>query len=117
MSHSDDTPVLSPYAPRVDKTPAAVREALDPDWRAQFEADWRAALEQAKETFDLDAIHEVILNWWPLAQLCAKPGGRAQLEQIDREIAAGTAKTVPAEIEFDDITEEEIQAADGRITL
>ncbi|WP_407922147.1 DUF6247 family protein [Carbonactinospora thermoautotrophica] len=56
MSHSDDTPVLSPYAPRVDKTPAAVREALDPDWRAEFEAEWRAALEQAKETFDLDPV-------------------------------------------------------------
>ncbi|MCX9190182.1 hypothetical protein C3Y87_01890 [Carbonactinospora thermoautotrophica] len=117
MSHSDDIPVVTPYAPRVEKTPAAVREALDPDWRAEFEAGWRAALDQAKETFDLDPAHEVVIRWWPRAQLCQVPGAREEKERVEREFLAGRYRGIPWEPEFDDITEEEIRAADGRITL
>ncbi|WP_067069992.1 DUF6247 family protein [Carbonactinospora thermoautotrophica] len=112
MSHSDDIPVVTPYAPRVEKTPAAVREALDPDWRAEFEAGWRAALDQAKETFDLDPAHEVVIRWWPRAQLCQVPGAREEKERVEREfLAAG--HPVGAGVR----RHHEIRAADGRITL
>ncbi|WP_267595234.1 DUF6247 family protein [Carbonactinospora thermoautotrophica] len=102
MSHSDDIPVVTPYAPRVEKTPAAVREALDPDWREQFEADWRAALDQAKETFDLAPAHEVVMKWWGPAQVCAKPGARESIEQQCRALDAGTLATIPFDPEADD---------------
>lgn len=95
--------VVSPYAPRVPRTATAVRDMLDPDWREEFEAEWRAALDKAKETFDLaDAFHAVE-RWWPRAQLCAKPGAREQVERVEREIAAGTFVGIPYDPETDDL--------------
>ncbi|WP_066883306.1 DUF6247 family protein [Carbonactinospora thermoautotrophica] len=103
MSHSDDTQALSPYAPRVDKTPATVRQALDPDLRAEYEAEWRAALDQAKETFDLAAAFDVLERWWPVAQVCVQPGGRQQVERAEREWLAGTLNGIPYDLEGDDL--------------
>jgi hypothetical protein len=40
----------------VKKTPAAIRDALDPAQRSRFEAEYRAALLRAAETLDLEPV-------------------------------------------------------------
>lgn len=54
----------------VAKAAAAVREALDPDWRAEFEAAYWPALREDEERPDSRAVAEVVGAWWPRAVLC-----------------------------------------------
>jgi hypothetical protein len=82
---------LPPYSVRnrLDRTGPAIRDALDPERREEFEAEFRAALGQADETFDLTAIHKVLDRWWPQALLCANPEIQAGIDEDRRRIAAG----------------------------
>lgn len=74
---------------RLDRTGPAIRDALDPERREEFEAEFRAALGQADETFDLTAVQKVIDQWWPQALLCANPEIQAGIDEDRRRIAAG----------------------------
>jgi hypothetical protein len=82
---------IPPYGVRnwVDRTGPAIRAALDPDRRAEFEAEFRTALGHADDTFDLTAVHKVIDRWWPQALLCANPEIQAGIDEDRRRIAAG----------------------------
>ncbi len=105
----DATPVdevVTAYAPRVRQSPGDVWRHLDEDLRARFEAEYWPALsadEQATEAGQpAEAVAEVLRAWWPMAQLCARPGGRSALDEADRQRAAGTLKTVPFDFDRDD---------------
>ncbi|MCX9190433.1 hypothetical protein C3Y87_03170 [Carbonactinospora thermoautotrophica] len=98
---SDDIPVVTPYAPRVEKTPAAVREALDEDLRAEYAAEWAAALDKAKESFDLVPAFDMLERWWPVAQVCQQPGGRQAVEQGTRDALAGVPG-IPFDLDGED---------------
>ena len=74
---------------RLDRTGPAVRDALDPDRREEFETEFRAALSQADDTFDLTAVQKTIDRWWPQALLCANPDIQAGIDEDRRRIAAG----------------------------
>ncbi|MGH3971989.1 MAG: DUF6247 family protein [Pseudonocardiaceae bacterium] len=62
------------YVRGVDKTPAAIRDALDPAQRVQFEAEYRAALALAADTLDLEPVLTLVQRtWWVRAVMCLNP--------------------------------------------
>jgi len=61
------------FVSRLDKTGPAVWTALDGENRAAFEEDFRAALAEVAETFDVDRLSQVVRRWWPRAVLDANP--------------------------------------------
>lgn len=66
--------VVAGYKRGVEKTPAAIRDALDPAQREQFESEYRAALARAADTLDLEpALTLVQRTWWVRAVICLNP--------------------------------------------
>lgn len=66
--------VVAVYERGVEKTPAAIRDALDPAQREQFESEYRAALKPAANTLDLDPVLTLVhRTWWVRAVLCLNP--------------------------------------------
>jgi hypothetical protein len=49
------------------RTPAAIRAELPEALRAQFDAEYQQALEEAKASYQLDRLHELVRAWWQLA--------------------------------------------------
>jgi hypothetical protein len=110
MSTSQPSPVVMPPLPSSDgdvvtvrargleKTPAAIRDALDPAQRAQFESEYRAALARAADTLDLEPVLTLVQRtWWVRAVVCLNPeilDGMAS--DIDRLAAGG--KSVLADL-------------------
>lgn len=47
--------------------PGHVRAELDPDRRARFEREFRAALVEVTRSFDADRLAEVVRRWWHAA--------------------------------------------------
>jgi hypothetical protein len=48
--------IVTGYLRGPEKTPAAIRGALDPAQRERFEVEYRAALARAARTFDLEPV-------------------------------------------------------------
>ncbi|MCA1693762.1 MAG: DUF6247 family protein [Actinobacteria bacterium] len=66
--------VVAVYARGVEKTPAAIRDALDPAQRSRFEAEYRAALVRAADTLDLEPVLTLVQRtWWVRAVMCLNP--------------------------------------------
>lgn len=58
----------------LEKTPAAIRDALDPAQREQFELEYRAALVRAADTLDLEPVLTLVQRtWWVRAVMCLNP--------------------------------------------
>jgi hypothetical protein len=89
MSSTDVTVPVYGVRNRLDRTGPAVRATLGPERREEFEAEFRTALGQADDTFDLTAVQKVIDRWWPQALLCANPDIQAGIDEDRRRIAAG----------------------------
>lgn len=85
MSSSQPSPSSTPPLPysgngvtmcvqELEKTPAAIRDALDPAQREQFEAEYQAALARAAGTFDLEPVLTLVrCTWWVRAMICLNP--------------------------------------------
>lgn len=73
----------------VERTAPAIRAALDTDRRVEFEVEFRAALAQVDDDFDVDALQRVIDCWWPQALLCANPDVQQGANEDRRRIASG----------------------------
>src|SRR3712207_5118486 len=57
-----------------EKTPAAIRDALDPAQRERFEAEYRTALARAAETLDLEPVLTLVQRtWWVRAVMNLNP--------------------------------------------
>jgi Family of unknown function (DUF6247) len=52
-----------PPLPLPGATPREVRAALRPEFRAQFDQDYRTALEEAGRTLDLSGVHDLVEHW------------------------------------------------------
>ena len=64
-SGSPEQTMLSPCARGLEKTPVAIRDAMDPAQRECFEAEYRAALTRAAETLDLEPVLTLVQRtWW-----------------------------------------------------
>ncbi|MFN2494335.1 MAG: DUF6247 family protein [Pseudonocardiaceae bacterium] len=69
------------------KTPAAIRDALDPAQRERFEAEYRAALARAADSFDLELVLTLVhRKWWARAVIALNPemldGVAADVERV-----------------------------------
>ncbi len=47
-----------------ERTPAAIRAELPDDLRGRFDAEYRAALDEAKASYRLDQLNQVLQEWW-----------------------------------------------------
>lgn len=66
--------VVSMCARGLEKTPVAIRDALDPAQRERFESEYRAALARAAETLDLEPMLTLVQRtWWVRALMCLNP--------------------------------------------
>jgi hypothetical protein len=66
--------VVAAYVRGVEKTPAAIRDALDPAQRERFESEYRAALACAADTLDLEPVLTLVQRtWWVRAVMCLNP--------------------------------------------
>jgi len=63
MSSAAD-PSHPSQVPMPERTPAAIRSALPAELRRQFEAEYQAALDDAKQTYELARLDQVIEGWW-----------------------------------------------------
>jgi hypothetical protein len=52
---------------RPERRPDAIAAELPPELREQFLAEYRAALEVARDTLRLDQLDQVIETWWRTA--------------------------------------------------
>jgi hypothetical protein len=60
--------------PQPERTPAAIRAELPAELRGQFEAEYQAALEDAKQTYQLVRLDQVIEGWWRTVWARRHPG-------------------------------------------
>lgn len=83
-------PVSSPPASGPAQ-PAAIRSQLSPELAAIFDSEWEIVLERAKQSQDLQAIHDLLHKWRHTAAAEAKePGWYFRLqEQAERILARG----------------------------
>jgi Family of unknown function (DUF6247) len=77
----DASPV--PVLPQ-ETTPAAIRDALIDEERAEFERAYRQALAEAAETLDLTRVMDVLRNYHRIAWLTQRQGREAHRRMLDK---------------------------------
>ena len=92
------------FVSRLDKTGPAVWTALDGENRAAFEEEFRTALAEVSETFDVDRLSQVVRRWWPRAVLDANPDPITEhigqrLGDGDESVLTKTAAELRADID------------------
>lgn len=60
-------------AAREGRTPKNVRASLHPGDVPRFDREYRAALDEARETFELAPVHKFVERWWGHAMVRADP--------------------------------------------
>lgn len=84
---NDVSDVVTVRVQGLAKTPAAIRDALDPAQRQRFEAEYRAALARAADTLDLEPVLTLVQRtWWVRAVINLNPemldGVAADIERV-----------------------------------
>jgi hypothetical protein len=82
-----------------DPSPAAIRAELPEALRAQFDAEYLAALEEARSTFRLDRLNEVIQAWWLSGWARRSPRHEQAMETGHRFLAGEPVETFPVDID------------------
>jgi hypothetical protein len=76
---------------RVERSAPAILQVLRdvaPAQAAEFEGEFRHALEQASATFDLSPVNRVVNRWWGIAYLRLNPP-TAEERETARRLRAG----------------------------
>ena len=116
-SHDDaDAPILhnmtaEPIQPAADpgRSPAAIRDALPAADRAEFARSWTAALDEARRTWSLRPVDEVLEQWRRIAVLSRSPGHAEGLEHARRFLAG---EDVPVyDVDLDALRRGEVPAS------
>ncbi len=81
------------------RTPAAVRAELPEALRARFDAEYRAALEEAKTSYQLDRLNEVMQAWWQLAWARRSPTHEQAVESGARLLHGDQVETFPVDVD------------------
>jgi len=82
-----------------ERSPAAIRAELPEAMRAQFDAEYLAALEHARTTYRLDRLNEVLDAWW-LSTWARRIPGHEQAMATGRRVLAGEpVETVPVDVD------------------
>jgi hypothetical protein len=91
-------PVLPP-----ETTPAAIRDALIDEERAEFERAYRDAITEAAQTMDLTRVLDVLRNYHRIAWLTQRQGPAAHRRMLDKAAAILQTGTNPDGIPAEDV--------------
>lgn len=93
------TPAL-PGSSAPTTEPKALRAALSPELRAEFDREWDLVLEQAKKSHTLEEIHALLNKWQHTAVMEKREPGSYQ-RMVDRaaRIEADGGRTTDVSIE------------------
>ena len=102
MATPAPTPHPEPSAPPADA--AAIRACLPPDTTAVFDAEWEYVLEEAKQSKDLTAVHDLLHKWRFFAfEESRTPGWYAALQaKAERILHTGVN---PGAVPYEDMQE------------
>jgi hypothetical protein len=82
-----------------DRIPAAIRAELPEELRSQFDAEYQAALEEARTSYRLDQLNEVIQAWWQLVW-ARRSSRHEQAMETGRRLLGGEAvETFPVDLD------------------
>jgi hypothetical protein len=98
MSTTSPQPQTGGVAPP-ERSPAAIRAELPEAMHAEFDAEYLAALEEARTTYRLDRLNEVIEAWWLSTWARRIPGHEQAMETGRRILADEAVETTP--VDFD----------------
>jgi Family of unknown function (DUF6247) len=82
-----------------ERTPAAIRAELPDDLRGQFDAEYRAALEEAKATYRLDRLNDVVQAWWQLVWARRSPQHEQAIETGQQLLRGEEVETFPVDLD------------------
>jgi hypothetical protein len=100
-----------PPLPRPGASPAEVRAALHPEYRADFDRSYRAALDEAAQSFDLAGVLDTVDNWRMRSWVTRDRDAWRHAMRRASELLFGE---VPPEDEPTAVTEERVLSAPGR---
>ena len=86
---SDHDSALPPL-PLKGAPPSEVRAALHPEYREEFDQDYRDALAEAGRTFDLTGIHEVVEHWRRRSWITRDRDSHRRMVRRAAELLTGT---------------------------
>jgi hypothetical protein len=81
------------------RTPAEIRAELPDGLRAQFDAEYGQALEEAKASYQLDRLNEVMQGWWQLAWARRSPTHEQALATGARLLDGGRVETFSVDVD------------------
>ncbi len=96
-----------PPLPREGASPAEIRAALHPEYRDDFDRDYRAALDEAGRTLDLAELMAVVESW---RRRCCVTRDRESWRQAMRRAAQLLYGEAPPEDEPLAVTEERVHS-------
>lgn len=91
-------PVLLP-----ETTPAAIRDALIDEERAEFERAYQQALTEAAETLDLTRVLDVLRNYHRIAWLTQQQGPEAHRRLLDKAAEILRTRRNPDAVPIEDV--------------
>jgi hypothetical protein len=83
-----------PPLPLPGATPREVRAALRPEYREQFDQDYRAALEEAARTLELAEVLDAVEHWRTRAWITRDPAEHRRVVRRAAELLTGQAPPV-----------------------
>jgi hypothetical protein len=90
---STSSPALPPL-PLPGATPREIRTALHPEFRAEFDRDYRAALVDAGQQLDLSCVFEVLEDWRTRSWITRDPAEHRRVVRQAAELITGQAPPV-----------------------
>ncbi|MGH3811219.1 MAG: DUF6247 family protein [Pseudonocardiaceae bacterium] len=86
-----------------DTTPAAIRDALIDEERAEFERAYRQALAEAAETLDLTRVLDVLRTYHRIAWLTQQQGPEAHRRMLDKAAEILRTRKNPDAVPIEDV--------------
>lgn len=80
---------LLPPLPLPGASPREIRAALRPEFRAEFDRDYRAALVEAGQSLELVGVHDVLEHWRTRAWVTRDPEQHRRLVRRAAELLTG----------------------------
>jgi Family of unknown function (DUF6247) len=82
-----------------ERTPAAIRAELPDGLRGQFDAEYQAALEEARVSYRLDRLNQVVQAWWQLVWARRSPRHEEAVETGHRLLRGEEVETFPVDLD------------------
>ena len=88
-SPAEHSPAALPPLPLPGATPREIRAALRPEFREEFDKDYRAALEEAGRTLELEAVHDTLEHWRRRSWITREPAEHRRVVRRAAELLSG----------------------------